>query len=267
MNSGMSRVIGLAHWRANLEISGFRERIGWQAFHSGRLWLSRLAFSGQLTPPRGDGPDVCFLWIPKTAGTSVWRWLEVEMGMRKLKRLREIACQYDNAGPVTFGHIHYGMLLERRVVSSRYHKRSHRFAIVRNPYDRSVSLYHHHRRDGHIPAETSFIDYLRMVDEKRPQPGLYNVHGISQSAPQTSWILSRDGEMLADDIWRQEALEQMSADMVRRYGLAPFDRWENAGGARGSGDDPYADPRCVEIVRRVYADDFRLLGYDVERPL
>lgn len=59
---------------------------------------------------RRNRPDMLFIWIPKTAGSSVFALLESTLGMQKLKTFQD-AARFRNRGPITFGHMHYLSLL------------------------------------------------------------------------------------------------------------------------------------------------------------
>lgn len=91
---------------------------------------------------RKDQPDMLFIWIPKTAGSSVFALLETTLGMQKLKTFQEVA-RFRNRGPVTFGHMHYLSLLQAGIVKPEFHSRAFKFAFARNPYARIASLYNY----------------------------------------------------------------------------------------------------------------------------
>ena len=127
-------------------------------------------------------PDAVFIWIPKSAGTSV----HAAIGARKRKTLRSIRFGFCQRGIVTFSHIAYAQLLESRLVSESFNSRAFKFAIVRDPYDRAVSLYVYLRdKAGIVPVSWSFLDLMRHLVDKGISPiGLYNTFGLSQCNPQ-----------------------------------------------------------------------------------
>ena len=120
--------------------------------------------------------DCIFIHIPKTAGISIYESvLELERPfdwfyglnpkylnrlLKDPKKLKSIQQRPDSVksmlkdssirswplhGSSMLGHIHYQALLRDKKLDKEYFERSFKFAFVRNPYDRLVSLYKYHR--------------------------------------------------------------------------------------------------------------------------
>jgi hypothetical protein len=126
-----------------------------------------------------------FIWIPKTAGTSVYKTL----GAVRRKALPRIKYRFANNGFYTFGHMDYAQLVAQGHVSKEYDKSAYKFAFVRNPYDRAVSLFFYLKKVGTISPDETFLSFCLKLDEKEFEPiGLYNVSGLSQCNPQVRWL-------------------------------------------------------------------------------
>lgn len=167
----------------------------------------------------GDAPDVIFLWIPKTAGTSIYE-LFAKFGMGKYKSIDQARYLFPGLGMATFVHQSVQGLVSAGAIQESYVKSAFKFSFVRNPYDRAVSLFHYFQRYERIPKEMKFSGFLEILGqqwrENRAAPfpaealqsprvcyrgefvspedhtlypiGPYNVYGWSQCRPQVDWL-------------------------------------------------------------------------------
>jgi len=107
--------------------------------------------------------DVLFVWIPKTAGNSVVDYFssynfERNANVNKLKK-----GFFFTKGFNTFGHIDVKSLVREKIISDTYIQNVYKFSIVRNPYDRLVSLYEYHKKINFF--EGTFESYLMKIME------------------------------------------------------------------------------------------------------
>src|SRR5690606_13707863 len=96
-----------------------------------------------------------FVWVPKTAGTSLWELL-ADNGGQKYTDPHEARWSFPGRGLVTFGHADLAALVAEGVVDAGFVAGAHRFAVVRDPFDRAISLYEYLRRIERLPAGLSF---------------------------------------------------------------------------------------------------------------
>lgn len=205
-------------------------------------------------------PDMVFIWIPKTAGSSVSKFLNAGLGMQKLKTSNH-ARSFRNRGSVTFGHIHYLSLVKSGLVSGSFHERAFKFTFVRNPYSRIASLYNYSTRRNLLNGQ-SFDQFLESV-VLRPPVGMYNRVGLSQTNPQTDWLMGESGDLLVDKIFRVEVLDEFSNYFQDKYDVT-FDSSErhNASIPIITVDEILRCPENTEKINTIYAQDFELLGYE-----
>lgn len=129
-----------------------------------------------------------FIWIPKTAGTSTYTAIKEKHGM-DLRIERHTIYSFNNKGNVTFGHLDPHLLLSVQLVNKDYWQSAYKFAVVRNPYERFVSLYFDFLRSKRLASDTSMIQFAQALLNMPRKPGLYNTFGFSQCASQVSWLL------------------------------------------------------------------------------
>lgn len=202
--------------------------------------------------------DSIFIWIPKNAGTSVYTMLS-QHGLVKLKTTRSIRLCFRNSGRVTFGHMAVQSLVELGLVSSDFVDRAFKFALVRDPYARAVSLYRFLSsiailRNWNRPP--TFREFLEIIANGHfDRIGPYNDLGLSQCNPQVAWL--RDTP--PDRIYKVEDLPEFIGDIE--------DRWKiPAGGMPHLNQSNPARQVALErqdeaLIERIYAEDFEVLGY------
>ncbi len=207
-----------------------------------------------------QSPDMVFIWIPKTAGSSVFNFLNKELGMQKLKTSNH-ALSFSNRGAVTFGHLHYMSLLHFGIVSHDFHNRAFKFSFVRDPYSRVASLYNYLTRRNLIDGQCfdRFLDSVFL----RPPVGMYNRIGLSQTNPQTDWLMGASGTLLVDRIFKVEDLDGFASYFQEKHSLK-FVQLErlNASAQVVTVDDIIKNVERTERINEMYARDFDLLGYE-----
>ena len=205
--------------------------------------------------------NIVFIWIPKSAGSSVFNFLSDELCMQKRKRLKH-CLSFPNRGAVTFGHVSYQQLLRLGAVGKDFHANAYKFCVVRNPYARAVSAYNYLIQENRVNAEKTFNQFLHDVHLFREPIGLYNSLGISQANPQADWVVSENGKLLVDDVFKVEKLDVFAEEMKKKYNINFNPRVRiNKPKKKLSIDEAYSDKECVELVRIIYKRDFDLFEY------
>ena len=146
-----------------------------------------------------------------------------------------------------------------------------RFCVIRNPWDRVVSLYHHRQRvlSGHAPArglvynawkyvryrltpKQSFKDYVMAIDPKK---------GLTASL--RDFICNENGEYLVDDVLRFEALTAALPAYLAQFGITvgphAIPQFNVSEGRRSYAD--YYDAESRQHVENVYRYEIDRFGY------
>ena len=202
-----------------------------------------------------------FIWIPKSAGTSVYEMLGAPP---LLKTEHLIRSRFANKDLVTFGHVDYGQLLRENYVSSEFDRTAYKFAFCRNPYARMVSLYFYSQRVGRLSTEISFLEFCRQLADQSCEPiGLYNSEGLSQCNPQCCWLEGFD----VDFVGRVESLQRDLAVVMGELGLDAKSEVPQLNSTSHRKHQDYYCRESRELVERLYADDFAAFGYhkDLDR--
>ena len=180
--------------------------------------------------------DVGYVLIhpPKTAGGSVQEWLgdQYATGHLTSMRLREI-----------LGDDHWHAL--------------HKIGIVRNPFDRVVSWFHHHRQ--HIPF-SSFSEWVKAglpVDWPEEWRGKDQEHDPLML---TTWFCNNDGGICLNQIVKFEELDGGCRFISHAIGR----EYTGLGRRNATEHEPYwtyYNDMTREIVAERFARDIKMFKY------
>lgn len=211
-----------------------------------------------------------FVHVPKTAGTALTAALSPfgVTGTRHLWRrlLRRL--------PVTESPDHAYLRKHetaadiRRKLSPAVFDRYHRFAVVRNPFDHAVSHYEYLKefRNAKIAqqmAAMSFTEYLH----DRLKGKTLTTRFFVRLPDQAHFITDSDETLLVHRLMRFESLHDDFNALVRDLALGDVElKQVNRTKAKSDSRSykSYYDDESLDLVRKLYARDFRILGYSEE---
>lgn len=143
-----------------------------------------------------------FVWVPKTAGTSVWDWLCSADEDRE--ELGPQVYRFRNLDAISLGHWLPRLAVRRGIVSRGEFERRQVFAFVRNPWDRIVSMWHYFRHRG----ASSFKEF---VEETVRFPMRFThakkYRQVAFGFPQASWLQWAGGNWVSATVGRFEDLD------------------------------------------------------------
>lgn len=189
--------------------------------------------------------NLLYIHIPKCAGTSIQRAFEKNC-RRTGKRLKKWK-----------PHRSIIKLREKNIIKS---KKPYSFTVVRNTWDRMVSVYHQeirHKRRYDKKLYYHFIDigFNGWVEEEGTKE-LDFVHN------QLHYIADEQHNILVDKVLRFENLEQEFAEMLKERGIEPFPLGKhNARKDKAKYRDIYND-KSRQIIAEYYKPEIELFGYE-----
>jgi len=264
--------------------------------------------------PYKPSGDCVFIHIPKTAGISIYESVLVLERpfdwfygldpkylnglLRDPEKLKSIHSRVDKAkasvrsmlkettiqnwplkGSSMLGHIHYQSLINSKKLDRTYFDRAFKFAFVRNPYDRLVSLYKYHRIEKMLGLDfDTFVQTLTQEFEagRVPPVGLYNIQPFPETSPlHHPTIYGNQYNPMVD--WLPEDfqdtvlicyLETFEQDIDKLLNMVGFQGKREAVPKKNKSKyednfmDFYTHKETIERVNRLYKKDFDSFGYD-----
>lgn len=198
-----------------------------------------------------------FIWIPKSAGTTIFHSLNVISGALLLKSPRsflQILSASTLPSSISTGHMDPDFLVRTGIMSRQQIEGIRAFTIVRNPYDRAKSLYNYLRARNRFDNRLSFPGFLEVVRAGRHKVGPWNTLGLSQTCPQVTWQRPR--------LWAgPQFLRLENPEDFDQFGLPNPRDLPHLNQSVGSVDDEWT-LTSRRLVQDIYREDFEEFGYD-----
>lgn len=225
-----------------------------------------------------------FIHIPKNAGQSIEMVFVKLLGLSWLDRAPLLLRYNDRPalGPPKLAHLTAQEYVTLKYVPQEMFDAYFKFAFVRNPWSRMVSIY-------------NFLGFDRRYEFKRFLSNIYLQEVWDERywfvRPQCDFLLSEDGELLVDFVGRFESLHSDFEQVCEHLGLPrlevphvnqtpatrsrrsrnPRQVWRNMifklrehGIPRYSRFQDYYDAEAMEIVADLYKRDVENFGYRFE---
>lgn len=199
-----------------------------------------------------SGDKICFIHIPKTGGTSIGKILGIESPIHKK------AIQYE---------------LEE---GNNFFKNRFSFGVVRNPFDRFLSLYNYARLEVSCyhnnldPSKAKFgkhLDYQLLKNASVKDCAKFLIEGKLQHdmawnhwLPQFTWLYDRKGEKcLVDKVYKLEELEELQNDL-NTLGIK-FKSFPVLNTSKLMDYKDEIDPESKILLEKYYQKDLQLFSY------
>lgn len=186
-----------------------------------------------------------FIHIPKSAGHSIFNLLTSENNMSKIEKRWNVILNY-----VSGAHVCASRLKTRFKGYEEYFK----FAFIRNPFDRIVSLYWYVKqndpRDKWIYNFNNFTEFVYGIDE-----------GIKGDLRKLSdYICDDNGNILVDFLGRIENLAEDFKIVANKLNIEGNLSYHNTSKHKNYRD--YYTKDTKKIIEQIFKDDLERFGYE-----
>lgn len=203
-----------------------------------------------------------FIHVPRCGGTSVsaalagiGTWQDLELGSTPLGQTM------DGKFREKFGlHKHVRCTDARSILGHATWVRYYKFALIRHPFDRAVSMYELMKGyECDHPFMAQYPDFNHFIRSAHGFPGPDHT-----MLPSVDWLYDAAGRLLVDVVYKLEGADM--AAMIHDIGLPPhIERKIKIGrenGARYRVDRSTIAPDVIALMRERYARDLQVFGYD-----
>ena len=199
-----------------------------------------------------------FIDIPRTSSSSI----KVELGNRFGIVYGKSRLLEKNLSRVQIIPNHIPSILMKKMLGDKLWRSLFKFTIVRNPWDRMVSIFEYRRIIHNIPDEMLFRDYIRLLSKSRGT-GLFHYHGFYYS--NAEYVLGDHNEILVDHIGRYETRQD---DLRIIAGKIQYPELGNLRFQVGKPNRPhyshYYDDETNKIISEMYSSDIEMFNYYFE---
>ena len=174
-----------------------------------------------------------------------------------------IAYDFKNDKSVCFGHADIKTLLEKKILSHKFYDESFKFCIVRNPYERVVSLFHYlsSRKRLQIPYTfKNFIKYLHMNRSLIPKSSDTNVVSSGDINSQWNQMISWIPEDI-DKIFRFENFADIPDEIKKLSQNSCNKKMIHRNPSFHRPYQEYYDEEVRKLVEDLYKNDFEKFNY------
>lgn len=225
-----------------------------------------------------------FVHIHKCAGTSV------EVALGKLLRHNDIVLGSTKSGEKNQEFFKKAIGLNKHSTAAEARKwmgddmwgKCFKFAFVRHPVDRLLSLYSYAHKlaegtpmsdderkkfeaDGTLPDRAPYRYKAVRAALKAKTFSDFALHPLTWqdagSQPQWESVCDAEGRLIVDFIGKVETIEQDWARLLNHLGMEAELEVRNASGGKGTSQ---LTPQALEMVQQRYAKDFELFGYTID---
>jgi len=205
--------------------------------------------------PFSKRKNAVFIWIPKTAGTSLANVFERRGVFRRLGRegLWGRIPEEERADWNAANWQHISAIDVRRVIGEERFENCFRFAFVRHPYDRVVSFYEYSRAARLDP---------KSVQYGLPDPGGFE-DWLEREPPlgQLHYVADEQGRLMVDFVAKYESLQRDLLTLCWKLKIWPA-RVPKLNSSKRRHYSSYLTPAIRKTVDRLYGAELEAFGYE-----
>ena len=213
-----------------------------------------------------------FVHVPKCGGQSVEKLFVDDLGLDWDTRAPLLLRPNDEPrlGPPRLGHLLGSEFVQFKYMTQAQFDDYYKFAVVRDPYARLLSFYNYlplkrsRMRRGKLTLDEFVMDWLPQQFElgQSYQSYPHTYEGMFWFVrPQVDYLVDAQGELLVDDIFRLETIQDDIAKVYEKCGISSRLTHHNASKA-ATAKRADLSPAHIEVINRLYAAEFDVLGYE-----
>lgn len=201
---------------------------------------------------------VWFIDIPRTSSSSI----KVELGIKYgwpygkqnllEKNFASLSCFTD--------HINASKM--RSIIGKKNWEKIFTFTVIRNPWERMVSIYHYRIRKNQIPSDLLFKDYLKLYQNNDLNPFLKHPHFGKNMANMIDYISDEQGKIIIDYVVRYENRDEQLQYVKEKINFPELGNLALQSASPTDNDyREYYDEESREIVSSIFKRDIEGFGY------
>jgi hypothetical protein len=136
---------------------------------------------------------------------------------------------------------------------------AYKFTLVRNPWDKAVSLYEYRKkknRTGIASRGIGFSDWVRVTYGEDKDFSYYDARAFQ---PQVEWLKDNEGKISIDFIGKFESINK-DFDQIRSV-IGVEQSLPHLNASKRTGYRTYYDDETRDIVARWFREDIETFGY------
>ena len=207
--------------------------------------------------------NILFIQIPKTGSTSVvesFNMFKLHISHGKINPIK-----FDNSQHLTTGHLDVNFI-DNPHYDNDFYKNSFKFCIIRNPYDRAVSLFFFLKSKNQL-KKFNFKSWIRYLHKNRkciPKNRLYDKNVVTHKQinnmwnPMVSWIPKDINKIY----YLEDGLQNIIQDVCKNIQCEVKDtsvRVMNK--SKHDNFKKYYDFETCKLLEEIYKDDFDRFKY------
>lgn len=204
-----------------------------------------------------------FVHIPKCGGQSIETAFLNDLGLDWSTRAPLLLRENKNPllGPPWLAHLLASDYVKYKYMTEEQFDTYYKFAVVRNPFSRVISLYNYLSRD--LSLDDFIEGWLKelFVYRNDPEKGQPKNRRMSLFVrPQADYIFGQN-ERLVDSVFQLENIGNDISTIKEKTGLVSEVLHRNSSKKKVSTSD--LSNRNIDTIVELYSCDFEILGYDV----
>ena len=201
-----------------------------------------------------------FVDIPRTSSSSVRSELGKQFG--KTHGKVNIIEKEFQTGQIFADHLTAKEMKKR--LGSFLWDRLFTFTLVRNPWERTLSIYFFRKKQGSIPGNWSFRDYVLALSEASETDKYFRYSGFRYGL--ADYITDESGKVIIAYVGRFETRDRDLSNIAKRLNCKELGQVSIMGASpKGKHYSNYYDEEMREIVGKKFWKDTELFGYEFER--